>query len=230
MRGVGLTLFLACWSLMGATEPTYDLARRVETALSATYLVTTTIDLGDAKLEFSAKTIEKVESVEPNGTFVVVGETLEGKLKYGTDEYPAPPTKPTRVRRSTSGAVLELLGIETDSEKYRLATLDAFYYPGKPVAVGESWRREGQGNVKQGAPPFRAEYTVDGVEKLGGTETLRIKAKITEIRAEKPAKSEGTYWISLKDGWVQKAELTWSDVPFAGSPGPINAFLKLERL
>lgn len=222
-------MILAGWALLGANQATYDLARKVDLGGMATYAVRTTIDLGDAKVEFVAKTTEKIEAVEPNGAYLVVGETVEAKLKYGADEFPAPPTKPTRVRRSTSGAVLEIVGVESDSEKYRLATLDAFYYPGKAVAVGESWRREGQGNVKQGAPAYRAEYTVDGVEKLGEVETLRIKAKVTEIRAEKPARSEGTYWISLKDGWIQKAELAWTDVPFAGSPSPVNAFLKMER-
>lgn len=210
-------------------QQTYEIARQVSPGAKQAYTIKTTIHAG-LRIAYSGRMLETIDAVEPNGTYTVRVTTTAGELKVGDDTFTSEAAEPTLIKRSTSGAVLEIVGVTSDPDRYRLATLDAFYYPGKAVAVGDTWRREGPGNVRQAAPPYRADYTVEALETVGGVEALKIKAAVQEIRSEKAARAEGTYWISTKDGWIVKADLDWIGVPFWGSPNPVNVKLAIERI
>lgn len=204
------------------------LQRQVTEGQRAIYRVTTDIDADGSRFRYTGRSEEVIERVDPSGTFVIRSTQLEGTLRFGEETFRAPAERPTRLRRATSGAILEIVGVASDPDRYRLATLDAFYYPADPVRPGSTWRREGDGNVRQGAPPYRADYTAEAFERVGEVEALRVRGTVTELR-DGGARSEGTYWIGLSDGWIVKAEVQWFSVPFGGSPFPVNARIEVIR-
>ena len=61
-----------------------------------------------------------------------------------------------------NGEIREIQGDKPESTGYRMADLNDFHAPAKPVGVGDAWTSEGKADPKTGAVAWKADYKVVG--------------------------------------------------------------------
>lgn len=207
-----------------------SIARKVKEGDIARYKMSADIDFGGMDIKFSGLVEEKIAKVNPDGTYSLEQNQIEGKVNVAGQEQEMPTSGVNTTVYLPNGEVKEIVGEQGTEDAYRMANLSLIRDPGKELKVGDTWTHEFKANAKTGAVAAKAEYKVLGEEKVGTYETVKIKADVKETAGSEPASSNGTAWINKADGSLIKLEAKWVNAPFPGAPAPINAVVKLERV
>lgn len=217
---------LAVSAVAMAAQEAINLKRTPKDGEASVYRLKADIDLAGTQATFTAKISEKVTKVEGDN-YTVETAITEGKALFGGQEMPMEDQPATSATYKTTGEIVSMS--ETDPGAMRMANLQSFRYPTGPVKVGDTWNTEVAASDKTGGVGMKAEFKVDGMEKVGAWETARIKFTVKETSGAEPASSEGTAWIAVTDGSLVKYEGSWANAPFPGAPGPINAKVTITR-
>ncbi len=147
------------------------------------------------------------------------------------NEIPVPESKETTVSK-LDGTVLELK-IEGQEEsaggQMRLAHISSLVFPGKPVAVNDTWTVEAKKDEKLDVPGYKIEYKLVGEEKLDNWETYKITSKGGETEGDAPTKVEATYWVEKSTGNVVKSSAKLTDALFSPQAPPLSGTLVTTR-
>ncbi|MES1227100.1 MAG: hypothetical protein ABUL72_00425, partial [Armatimonadota bacterium] len=138
-----------------------------------------------------------------------------------------PPDSSATTISKPSGEITDVQDSEGDANAWRMAELNNFIYPDKPVDVGDTWTHTIAADSKKGIVAATATYKVDAMEKVGDRDTVKIKVSYKETEGTDPASNDSTVWLDVKDSTMVKEESAWTNVP---SPqGPISATMKMDR-
>ncbi|HSI71757.1 MAG TPA: hypothetical protein VK934_01155 [Fimbriimonas sp.] len=176
---------------------------------------------------------EKITKVEADGTYTTVQTQVEAFASRGTDaEQAVDNQSATTTKYNAKG---EVVSIEVDTDPvaaWRMAGLNLFIEPGKPVNIGDKWSHEIKADEKTGAVAAKADYTVLGEEKVGSVDTIKIKCTVSETAGDQPASSDVTVWIDKKDSTMVQAETKVKQAPFATPAGTfaLDGTLKMTRI
>lgn len=229
-RAIGLSVLVAAATLALAQD-TWTLKRVVSLGEVAKYKMDADVDFNGMSAKLTGFVTEKVTAVDPDGTYMVESLQTEAKVKFGDQEMDIPETPATKTKFKLNGDVLDLQGGEeaTGAAAWRLANLSTFRFPDKTVKVGDEWTVAIPADAKTGAVAATASYKVEGAERIGERDTIKVKSTVKETEGAEAASSDGFVWIDTKDGNMVKAEAAWVNAPFPGAPGPISAKLVLTR-
>ncbi|MFN7171730.1 MAG: hypothetical protein ACK4P3_02955 [Fimbriimonadaceae bacterium] len=184
-----------------------------------------------------ARQHQEVTETKPNGEFVV-STRIQGMTIESPDTEPMtmPDPAPTTVTFNQTGVVVGVqqdevsraeLGVEA-----RMAAIRAILYPEdqeRMWTVGEKYVREVPADPKLGTVALRAEYTFEGVEKVGDWESAAFSFKTTETGVERPQHSSGQILLSLSDGWLTQMEASFNDFITPGAPEPLSGTVAFKR-
>lgn len=144
----------------------------------------------------------KTVGVKPDGTTVLVMETLSGKVTTMGQEMPVPKSPPLTMEVAKNG-VSKLRGLE---KQPGAAAMSQFFdannvpsllalLPDHPIKIGEAWENTIPSPLGDGTVTVNS--TLLGVETINGQETLKIKQSMTfpfKLKMDaggKPIKGEG---------------------------------------
>lgn len=187
------------------------------------------LEISGIQANLEGVTSEKTIKIDPDGTYTVESAQSDIKVLVQGQEIPSPPSPPQIVVYKADGSIAEIRGEGIDANAYRVANLNAFFEPGKPVAVGESWVKELPADTKLGTPATKAEYKIVGEEKVSDYDTVKITSNVVETAGSDAASNVATIWLNKAD-WTQvKVEGKWTNAPIPGAPAPVNATYSLTR-
>ncbi|CAN5507555.1 hypothetical protein BH11ARM2_BH11ARM2_12450 [soil metagenome] len=213
-----------------ATVQGYTIKRVPKEGDTVKYRLKADLELSGIQATLEGLVAEKTIKVDADGTYTVESSQEEVKVMVQGQEVPSPPSPPQVVVYKPGGMISEIRGESIDGNAYRLANLNAFFEPDKPVAVGDSWVKEIPADSKQGTPATKAEYKVLGEEKIGNYDTLKLSANIGETTGGSDAATNvSTLWVSKADGSLVKSEGKWTNAPIPGAPGPVSATYSMNR-
>ena len=139
-----------------------------------------------------------------------------------------PPDSSNTTISKPNGEISDVQTEQEDPNSWRMAQLNNFVYPDKPVSVGDEWTHTIAADAKKGTVAATATYKIESLEKVGDHDTVKIKVSYKETEGTDPASSDSTVWLDVKDSAMVKEESAWTNVP---SPqGPINATIKMDRV
>lgn len=178
---------------------------------------------------YTASMSHKITKADPDGSATVVVSTSDVKISFGGQEMTPPDSPDQTITYDAKGEVVSITGgQDSGADTYRFQALNDFSYPEKAVKVGDTWTKERAANAKTGATAVKSDYTVAGREKIDTYDTLKITFKTKETGAD-GATIEGTAWMNIADGSLVKSDVTWTNVPVPGAPGPINGKITVTR-
>lgn len=180
-------------------------------------------------IKVTATSIDKVIKIDENGNITTESTQTNMKIKFGDQEFDQESDSPRVYVSKPNGEIVEIKGDGVDNGYWRMANMNVFRMPDKPVKVGDKWTFEIAKDSKTGAVAAKHEYEVLGVEKVGRFECLKIKNTFKETEGSEPASSTATLWVDLVDGSLVKAEASQNKVPIPEAPAPMDMKITLER-
>ena len=165
----------------------------------------------------------KVLKVEENGNIQMESASSELTIKFGDREIPQPASPPTRMTFKPNGSVAKVDGGDAMMQQMNAAQM---VYPEKPIKVGDKWSE----TVKNAVGELKIDYEFVGVEKVGDTETVKIKMTARSVNAKEGEgySADGFNWIDPKTGMLVKMEARIKGMQVEGAPMPIDGTLKME--
>lgn len=187
------------------------------------------IDLAGAPVVITALVVETVSKVDLNGDYTIESKQTEGRAKYGLNEGAMPDSPPRSASFRASGELIDIPSADAQGIDMRIARMNSFVAPPADVKNGQTWTHAYPPTPRSNNVAGVAEYTFTGTEKEGARMLAVVKFSYRETSGQKPAKSSGKMWIDTSNGALVKLEAEWVDAPFANSPAPMNAKVKLQR-
>jgi hypothetical protein len=230
IRTIGLALVATSFAAMALAQGGSTLQRVVKVGDTMRYRLKAEIELAGEQAVFSALVTERVVRVDPGGDYVVESIQADGKVGFAGQEFEAPPSPPSSTTYRLTGEVVQIRGEMNDENAYRIANLSLVRTPGKSVGVGDTWSHKVAADAKTGGVPIEANYRIEGEEKIGQWDTLKIKMSVRETEGSEPASNEALVWMSKTDGSMVKLESKWTNAPIPGAPGPVNGQITLTRV
>lgn len=225
--GIGLGLVaLAAVAAAAIQEVTVKWAPKAGTTY--TYKATGEFDFQGMNITFTARTIDKVLSVD-DGKVTIESAQVNGKAVFEGQEIDVPDAPPLTTVFASTGEVLEVRGEMADESSVRVANLQSFRYPEGPMTVGKTWEVNIPADAKKGVVAASGKWTVAGFEKVGKYDTMKVTFEVNETEGAEKAGMSGTVWVDVTDGVMVKFDGNLKNFPFAQAPAPMNGKFKLER-
>jgi len=219
------TLLTACalMSLSAALSQEYTLKLNVKEGDTFKYRMTMEIDFGGQLVFVTTTVTNKVLKVEENGNIQMESASGEMIIKFGDQEMPQPAPPVTKMTFKPNGSVAKVEGGDAMMQQMNASQM---VYPEKPVKVGDKWSE----TVKHPAGELKIDYEFVGVEKVGDTETVKIKMTAHSVNAKEGEgySADGFNWIDPKTGMLLKMEARIKGMQVEGAPMPIDGTLKME--
>lgn len=191
------------------------------------YKLTGSLTVGGATADLSGDIEDKVTKADDSG-YTIESTQKNIKVSVNGSEMPPQPDATDTTVSKPNGEIVDLTADHVDGDTWRVAELNNFIYPDKPVKVGDEWTSTVVADSKKGTVAATATYKVDSLEKVGSHDTAKIKVSYKETEGATPATSEGYEWVDIKDGSMVKDTSTWTNVPISGMP--INGTVTVERV
>lgn len=169
---------------------------------------------------------EKIATVAADGGYSVEETMISGTVSTEQGEQDIPGSTETTTY-TADGHVVKIEGGSDPTSSIRTAVLGTLIDPGKKLSVGDKWTVDIAEDKDKGIVAAKADYSIVGEEKVGGVDTIKVSAKITETSGSDPASSESTIWVDKVDGSRVKVESTWKNFP--SQFGLMDATVTLTR-
>lgn len=166
----------------------------------------------------AAKAIDTVTAVDSNGNITV--ESVQKDLLFDGNPPPGQAGDPPAVKAvyKPNGEIVSVTAPQgPGGSSIRLQNLSAFYYPEKPVNVGDMWSVDIKSAV-EGAVPLHADFKLVGPEKVGTTDTYKVDETAKETGTD-AGSIHNVFWVNPTDGEIVKQTSELTNVAF----GPIVA-------
>lgn len=219
------TLLTACalLSLSATFSQEYTLKLNVKEGDSFRYRMSMEIDFGGQSVLVTTTITNKVLKVEESGNVQMESASGEMVIKFGDQEMPQPAPPATKMTFKPNGSVAKVDGGDAMMQQMNAAQM---VYPEKPIKVGDKWSE----TVKNAVGELKIDYEFVGVEKVGDTETVKIKMTARSVNAKEGEgySADGFNWIDPKTGMLLKMEARIKGMQVEGAPMPIDGTLKME--
>jgi len=215
--GIGLAAVLFTSLAFGAGDAfTFKSSQKEGDVLK--YKQVAKLDFQGMPIEFSASSTRKVIKIDASGNVTVKEDVSDAKLN-GADAPEGSGPGATTVTSTAKGEVVKIEGDRVDENAYRMANLELFIAPDKPVNAGDTWSYDIKENKTTGAVNAKANYTFVGDEKIGDIDAVKVKIAVKES-GDSGASTEGFIWLRKSDCVMVKMTSKWNNVPIG--PGGIS--------
>lgn len=191
------------------------------------YKMTGNMSVGGTEAKVTGKITQKVIKVEDNGNITIQETQSDMQIEFNGQQMQGPESVAVSVIKP-DGTVAEVRGENAGPDAYRLATIETIKLPDFALANDKTWTADFPADSKTGVVHSKGEYKVLGSETLHGVDAWKIQMKVGELDGDNPASTEGTTWISKKDGSLVKMEGKGKNLPIAGAPGPVSGTETIE--
>jgi hypothetical protein len=160
-------------------------------------------------LETAMTIQQKVTGKDKDGNIDMETAILEGRITVNG----SPTTLPTvgqliQVKMAKDGTIISQSGMEQGDMTNNQMQIK---FPTNPIGVGDTWTTKLEPNP-QLPIPMETIYTVEGFEKVGGEDCVRLKSEVTTPKSNTGSinldvKASGKIWFAYKKGIMMQNEV-----------------------
>jgi len=202
---------------------------------------TLTMDAGGMKMAVVQKETQKVvfTEVAANGNITMEQESESMELTVNGQNIPPPDeekNKKTTITIRPNGVLVayKLSSGESEDAKQqaRLFPATTVIFSDRPVGVGDKWSHEYKADGDLGVRAARADFELLAFEKVGDTDTVKIKMTYSETEASPAPSSAGTVWIEKASGDMVTADFEVENISLGDEPNSpiLSGKVHQERL
>ncbi|MEN3002478.1 MAG: hypothetical protein ABDI19_11640 [Armatimonadota bacterium] len=231
VRSIALIALSAWLAAFASAQEEYTLKLQVKEGDTFKYRFTLELTFGEQSAVVTMNMTNKVLKFDGDGNIIMESSSSDGVVKFGEQEMPLPPSPATKTTYKPDGTPIKVEGGENPEGSLRIARLNAYFFPSKPVKIGDKWSAELKSEGS--APALKADFELVAKEKIGDTETLKIKFTLKEVGenvAGEAATITGHTWIDPKTGMLVRLNASVKGLPAAGSPMPLDGTMTIERI
>ena len=187
-------LVLAISALSGfRSDDTYSLKHKILKGEEVVYQANLNISAEGSEVEMDMKMKNKVLSLEEDGAYELEETLLSGTFKLNGDEHPMDKGEPKATKYDKDGKKIKKEGSEEDEVDPVSKVMDDVFEiePKAAVKIGEIWKLEGEYGTMT--------LTLEGKEKVGEVECLKINLKGTIDKKDATGDVTGTFLIRADD-------------------------------
>jgi hypothetical protein len=209
----------------------YSLKYTPKEGATVTYKMKVDMDITGNLATMDATVVQKILKVDPDGTYSVQDNTVDGKVVYSGSESAIPKNSTVHVYKP-NGEVVSLTGQETDGNSLRVQRLTMLKRPDNNVKIGDTWQIESKADTAAvpPKPSLHGTFKLVGEETVGTYKTLKIEASLSEGDIPLPGNTTLTFWISKDDGSMVKSECKYVNLTFPGAPNPMTGSISMMRI
>jgi hypothetical protein len=196
---------------------------------TVSYKINGTFDVQGQLATMDSTVVQKIISVDPNGTYSVQSNTVNGKVIFSGTEMPTQNNTVTIIYK-VSGEPVSITGDLVDPLSLRVQNLTMLKRPDNNVKVGDAWLVDIKADAATDKPSLHGTFKLAGEEAVGVVQTLRVEATINEGDVKIPAHTVTTFWISKDDGSIVKYDCKYTNMQFPGAPLPLSGTLSMTRI
>jgi hypothetical protein len=179
-----------------------------------TFDVSGKLTVSGMDVDISSKEADTITAVAADGNYTT--ESLQTDMQINGMPSPQAPASPTTSVNKADGELVSLTGGSEPETQTKLAMLTQFYYPLKPVSVGDSWSFEGKKDEKMGNVSFKADMKYLGEEVVGSIKAYKVQEDVKETASTMPVTLHSTVWLDEKDGSMVKVVSNFTDLTVPG--------------
>ncbi len=152
------------------------------------------------EFEMDMKTSYKVLAVEEDGAYELEETLLSGTFKVNGEEQAMEKGEPKATKYDKDGKEVKKQGSDEEEDDPMSQVIDDVfnYEPKSAVKIGESWKRDGDFGTMT--------LTLEGKEKVGEVECLKIALKGTINKKDATGDVSGTFFVRADDFSPEKME------------------------
>ncbi|RYG22635.1 hypothetical protein EON82_16495 [bacterium] len=194
----------------------------------ANYAITGTFEVSGAEVKLTGTRAEEVTKLEDD-TVTTKGTTKISVNVMGQDMDQPESVETTKTK--LDGTLVEVKQGEALAEggALRLARVNTFLYPSKPLAVGDTWTMELKKDEKADLPGVKVDFKLEGEEKVGKWDTYKISGNGGESEGSQPTKIKATYWIDKASGGMIHSLSELTDAVFRPEVPPLSGKMDILR-
>lgn len=176
---------------------------------------------------YTARTTEKVEAVNADGSYVTSEEQSEVKIVVGGQEMPGQDaTEDSRTTVGPDGVVTKIDSPSASDESYRMSNLMGVAWPSEMVGPGSKWESKLPADPERSGVAVDRAYEVLAVEEVAGKQAAKVAWTAVERTGATPASAKGTVWVEIATGRVLKLAAELKSAPLSGQA--LDATVSIE--
>ena len=204
-------------------DDTFSLKQKFKKDDVQIYQANLNISAEDSEVAIEMKNSYKVLSVEDDGAYEVEETLLSGTFKFNGEEHAMEKGEPKASKFDKEGKKVKKADDEDSNDPVSLLVDDVFEYePKAAVKIGETWKREGDFGTMT--------LTLEGKEKVGDVDCLKITLKGTIDKKDAAGEVSGIFLIRVDDFSPEKMEAKIENPKLdADSPAMKKIEVKMTR-
>ncbi len=153
---------------------------------------------------------QKITDKDKDGNIIMQTSILEGRITVNDTPTALPDVgNIITVKMAKDGTILSQQGMDNGGMNNQQMQIK---FPTNKVGVGDSWTNKIEPNP-QLPIPMETVYTVEGFEKVGGEDCVRLKSEVTTAKNNTGSinlevKANGKIWFAYKKGIMMKNEVS----------------------
>lgn len=203
----------AAMSAIAGPQEAVTLKLNLKEGQAFTSKLTAQLEVQGSPVDVSGTSVSTVKSVK-DGVFVMISETKGLTISFAGQTIEQPDETMT-LTQSANGKILKAEGNMVTEESNRLQNAFNFFYPEKPVKVGDKWESTIAADKAMGTPEIKANYSVVERKEWKGKDVLVLKVAQTEVGTD-PISLDGTFAIEIKTGIPVMSDFAFKNVPQMG--------------
>lgn len=224
-----LPLGLLAFSVLAFAAQGIDLKWTPKVGDKASYKIAGTFEIpGAGDVKISGTRVEEISKID--GDIVTSTSSSKMSAEVMGNEIPIPDSK-EMTKSKLDGTVTEVRvdDKEPTGNGLRLAHISMLVFPGKAIAINDTWTATGEKDEKLDVPGYKIEYKLVGEEKIGDWDTYKITSKGGETEGAAPTKVDGTFWVEKSTGVVVKGVSQLTDAVFDPQYPALSGKMEINR-
>lgn len=209
-----LVVAFAVAALAMAAQDSIPLTLKVKKDQTFTYQNTIATDFQGMTITISGKTISTVVSVSDKEV-VWKNVSTEQKIDAGGMMDSQPDSELTLVQTPLGKIIRIESDAATNDESIRITNAFNFFYPEKPVKVGEKWTIKSDANSELGTVAIESTYEAKELKEVDGKKAIVLNFR-TEEKVTDGIVAEGSMVVDLDNGMPLSVDAKFTNVPQMG--------------
>lgn len=215
-RALVLAAIAAAMGAVAATkEDTFDLKWNLKEGQSYKQKVSANIDFQGTPIDVTATAITTCKSVK-DGMITLLSQTKDLVIDIGGGQTMEQPDTESTAVQTERGRLVKVTGESFGGgDEARLGNAFSFFFPDKPVKVGETYEFTIPADEKLGLVELKCKYQVVERKDMKGKDVLVFKVDQMETGAS-PISISGTFAVEIKTGISVFSDFTFKNMPQQG--------------
>lgn len=214
-KRAGFALIVTMALTAAQAQDKVSLHRIVKAKEKYVYALKVLLSVQGTEVNISGKSTEEILQLEKGGGWVAESMDSDMVVEVGGQKMDSPEhADKTKSTYDGEGFIIKHEGGDDDPGMMLAGVLTGFIYPKEQVGVGSKWTYSSKPAKGLTIPETVHNFEILGKEKMNGMDVFKVKGTAKIKKGD--TTMDGTFWVDLKSGNVQKFDGKLKSIEMGG--------------